>query len=120
MSSINPKHHTVTEAGVIILHSNHLGDIVEVHINKEKRRFYGILEDNKTEIEDDKDCGNDFAQPVMLYKIKYFFEREPKDTWEVGYRIKGKSEDTWMKGFKTAREAWLYREALIAANVAER
>lgn len=119
MSSINPKNHSVTKAGVIILHSNHLGDIVEVDINKEKRRFYGIKED-ETVIEDDNDCGNDFAQRVMLYKIKYFFEREPKDTWEVGYRIKGKSEDTWMKGFKTAREAWLYREALIAADIAER
>lgn len=119
MSSINPKDHKVTETGVIILQSNHLGDVVEVHINKEKRLFYGIREDG-TVIEDDKDCGNDFVQTVMLYKIKYFFERELKDTWEVGYRIKGKSEDTWMGGFKTAREAWLYREALIAADVAER
>ncbi|MDD1416412.1 Arm DNA-binding domain-containing protein [Dolichospermum sp. ST_con] len=56
----------------------------------------------------------------MLYKIKYFFEREPKDTWEVAYRVKGKSEDTWKAGFKTAREAWLYREALISAGIAER
>ncbi|BAZ32436.1 hypothetical protein NIES4074_49410 [Cylindrospermum sp. NIES-4074] len=119
MSSINPKHHTVTADGVIILHSNHLGDVVEVHINKEKRRFYGIREDG-TLIEDDKDFGNDFAQRVMLYKICYFFEYEPKNSWAVGYRIKGKSEDTWMGGFKTAREAWLYREALIAGDVAER
>lgn len=42
MSKHNRNFHTVKSNGMIILHSNHLGDIVEVNINKEKRRFYGI------------------------------------------------------------------------------
>jgi hypothetical protein len=116
MSKPNPNFHTVKGNGTIILHSNHLGDIVEVHLNKEKRRFYGIREDD-TEIGYDHDCGNDFAQPVMLYRIYYSFE---KDVWGVGYRIKDKKENNWVDGFKTAREAWLYREALIAGGIAER
>ncbi|ACC84357.1 hypothetical protein [Nostoc punctiforme] len=116
MSTHNPKHHTIDLDGTIILHSKHLEKIVEVHINKEKRRFYGIKKDGSV-IEDDGDCGNDFAQPVMLYKIFYCFEN---DTWGVGYRIKNKKVSKWIDGFKTAREAWLYREALIAGDIAER
>ena len=69
MSTHNPKFHTLKD-GIIILHSKHLGDIVEVHIDKEKRCFYGIREDS-TVIEDNKECENDFAQPAMLYKIHY-------------------------------------------------
>jgi len=115
MPTHNPKFHTI-ENEIIILQSKHLGKIVEVHINKEKRRFYGIREDG-TEIEHDRDCGSDFAQPVMLYKIYYSFE---KDTWGVGYRIKDRNVNEWKDGFKTAREAWLYREALIAAGIAKR
>lgn len=116
MSKHNRNSHTVKKNGIIILHSNHLGDILEVNINKEKRRFYGIREDGSL-IEHDSDCGNDFAQTVMLYKIYYCFEN---DTWGVGYRIKDTKEKKWMDGFKTAREAWLYREALIADGIAKR
>lgn len=116
MPTHGPKFHTVDPDGTIILHSKHLLEVVEVHINREKRRFYGIKKDGSI-IEDDSDCGNDFAQPVMLYKIYYSFK---KDTWGVGYRIKNKKESNWIDGFKTAREAWLYREALIAGDIAER
>lgn len=45
MSKHNKNFHTVKGNGIIILHSNHLGDVVEVSINQEKRRFYGIRED---------------------------------------------------------------------------
>lgn len=60
---------------------------------------------------------NDFAQPVMLYKVWYSFK---DDTWVVQYRTKDTREHKWSHGLKTAREAWLYREALIAGGVAER
>ena len=116
MSTPGPKNHTIDEDGTIILHSNHLGEVVEVHINKERRRFYGIKKDGSI-IEDDSDCGNDFAQPVMLYNIHYYNET---DTWVVGYKLKGKVGNQWKDGFKTAREAWLYREVLIAGDIAER
>lgn len=115
-----PKHnrddHTVKEDGTIILHSNHLGDVIEVGIDKVKRRFYGIRED-KTIVEDTADCGNDFAQRVMLYRIYYSFAN---DCWGLGYRVKGQKKNNWLEGFKTAREAWLYREALIAGGIAKR
>ncbi|WP_066423349.1 hypothetical protein [Anabaena sp. 4-3] len=112
MSTHNPKHHSIVD-GNIIFHSKHLGDVVEVHIDKAKRRFYGIKPDGITVVEHDGDCGSDFAQPVMLYKIYYCFEN---DTWGVGYRVNNKKQ--WRDGFKTAREAWLYREVLIAAGQA--
>ncbi len=99
MSKHNRNFHTVKDNGIIILHSNHLGDVLEVNINKEKRRFYGIREDGSL-IEYEGNCGNDFAQPIMLYKIYYCFEN---DTWGVGYRIKNTKEKKWMDGFKTAR-----------------
>lgn len=116
MATHNPKFHTIDSDGTIILRSKHLDEVVEVHINKVKRRFYGIKKDG-TVIEDDSDCGTDFAQPVMLYKVYYCFEN---DTWGVGYRIKSNKQKKWIDGFKTAREAWLYREALIAGGIAER
>ncbi|BAY73266.1 hypothetical protein NIES23_60940 (plasmid) [Trichormus variabilis NIES-23] len=116
MATHNPKFHRVEKDGTIILQSKHLGEIVEVHLNKEKRRFYGIKQDG-TFIEHDRDCGSDFAQPVMLYKIYYSFET---DSWGVGYRLKHSNENKWSDGFTTAREAWLYREALIANSVAEK
>lgn len=115
MATHNPKFHTI-KGNRIILHSNHLGDVVEVHINKEKGRFYGIREDG-SEIEYDGDCGNDFKQPVMLYKIFYSFEN---DNWVMGYRTKDNKENNWLDGFRTAKEAWLYRETLIADGVAQR
>lgn len=108
--------HTVNKNGTIILHSNHLGDVVEVHIDLEKRKFYGIKLDG-SRIEDDGDCGNDFAQPVMLYNMNYHFKT---DTWRVKYHIKDEKKDAVQEGFKTAREAWLYREVLIADGIAER
>lgn len=117
MSTHNPKFHTIDSDGTIILKSKHLGDVVEVHIDKAKRRFYGIRKVDHALIEHDGDCGNDFAQPVMLYKIYYCFEN---DTWGMGYRTKDKKEKKWMHGFKTAREAWLYREALIVGGIAKR
>ena len=95
---------------------HHLGEVVEVHIDKEKRRFCGITKDGKR-VEHDSDCGNDFAQPVMLYKVWYRFEN---DTWVVAYRTQDTKEKKYKDGFKTAREAWLYREALIAGGIAER
>jgi hypothetical protein len=127
MSTHNPKFHTIDPDGTIILHSKHLGEVVEVYIDKEKRRFYGIKKDgeriedgirkNGERIDDDSDCGNDFAQPVMLYKIWYHFE---KDTWVAAYQLKHTKEDKQTDGFKTAREAWLYREALISGGIAEK
>ncbi|MEH2375468.1 hypothetical protein [Nostoc sp.] len=72
MSKPNCNFHTAKKNGTIILDSNHLGDVVEVHIDKVKRRFYGIREDGIV-IEDSGDYGNDFKQPVMLYKIYYSF-----------------------------------------------
>ncbi len=116
MSTHNPKFHTIDSDGTIILHSKHLDEVVEVHINKEKRRFYGIKKDG-TVIENDRDCGNDFAQPVMLYKIWYSFEN---DTWVAAYQLKDTKEDKHLDGFKTAREAWLYREVLITGGIAEK
>ncbi len=118
MSKHNPKNHLIKE-GIIILQSNHLGEVVEVHIDKNKKRFYGIKKDG-SKVEDNSHCGNDKRQRVMLYKIKYFFTREPKDTWEVGYRIKGQRESLYQGGFQTAKEAWLYREELITTGIAER
>ncbi len=115
MPTQNSKFHTIKD-GVITLHSKHLGDVVEVHVNKDKRRFYGIREDG-TKIEYGRDYGNDFAQPVMLYKIFYCFKN---DTWKMGYQTKDTKETKWMSGFKTAREAWLYRETLIANGIAQR
>ncbi|BCL39682.1 hypothetical protein [Nostoc sp. MS1] len=53
----------------------------------------------------------------MLYKIYYSFET---DSWGVGYRLKHSNENKWSDGFTTAREAWLYREALIASGIAEK
>jgi hypothetical protein len=116
MSTHNPKIHTIDSNGNIILKSKHLGDVLEVDIDKAKRRFYGIKVDD-SRIEHNGDCGNDFAQPVMLYKIYYCFEN---DTWGMGYRTKDKNENKWRCGFKTAREAWLYREALIVGGIAKR
>ncbi|MEH2323740.1 MAG: hypothetical protein V7K32_09230 [Nostoc sp.] len=116
MSKPNPNFHTVNKNGTIILHSNHLGDVVEVHIDKVKRRFYGIREDG-TVIEDSADYGNDFKQPVMIYKIYYSFE---KDAWGMNYITKDNNEHKWIDGFNTAREAWLYREVLIAEGIAIR
>ncbi|PHM09461.1 hypothetical protein [Nostoc sp. 'Peltigera malacea cyanobiont' DB3992] len=117
MARHNPKEHIFDkEDGTLLLQSNHLGQIVEVNIDKEKRRFYGIKKDG-TVIEDSRDCGNDFVQPRILYNIFYQFDN---DTWGVVYRIKNEEERKWMVGFKTAREAWLYREALIAGGKAER
>lgn len=116
MSKPNPNFHTVNQNGTIILHSNHLSHVVEVHINLAKRRFYGIREDN-TVIEDNSDCGDDFAQRVMLYNINYHFKTA---TWGVKYHIKHENKDGRKEGFNTAREAWLYREALIAGGIAER
>jgi hypothetical protein len=116
MATHNPKSYRVEQDGTIILQSKHLGEIVEVHLDKEKRRFYGIRQD-RTVIEHDGDCGSDFAQPVMLYKIYYSFET---DSWGVGYRLKNSNENKWKPGFTTAREAWLYREALITSGVAEK
>ncbi len=116
MSTHNPKFHTIDPDGTIILHSKHLGEVVEVYIDKEKRRFYGIKKDGER-IDDDSDCGNDFAQPVMLYKIWYRFEN---DTWVAAYQLKHTKEDKQTDGFKTAREAWLYREALITGGIAEK
>ncbi|BAY97727.1 hypothetical protein NIES37_16710 [Tolypothrix tenuis PCC 7101] len=116
MPTHGPKSHTIDSDGNIILKSKHLGDVIEVNIDKVKRRFYGIKLDG-TRIEDDGDCGGDFAQPVMLYKVYYCFAN---DTWGIGYRTKDKNEKKWRDGFKTAREAWLYREALIAGGIAKR
>jgi hypothetical protein len=118
MPNHNPKHHTI-KGDKIIFHSNHLGDVIEVGIDKIKCRFYGIREDG-TKVEDTKHYGNKVAQRVMLYKIFYEFEGDNQDTWTVGYRLKDKNENIWKSGFKTAREAWLYREALISANVADK
>jgi hypothetical protein len=115
MSTHNPKKHSF-QGETLILRSKHLGEVVEVHINKDKRRFYGIRQDGSV-IEDDSDCGNDFAQPVMLYKVYYCFAN---DTWGVGYRLKDTNEKKWKDGFSSAREAWLYREALISAGIAKR
>jgi len=112
----NPKEHIIDNDGTIILCSNHLGEVVEVHINRETRRFYGIKKDG-TVIEHDKYCGNNFARPVMLYNTHYYFKQ---DTWVVGYKLKNQAEYQWKSGFQTAREAWLYREALIADNKAEK
>ena len=47
MGTHNPKFHSIDADGTIILHSNHLGKVVEVDIDKEKRRFYGITKDGK-------------------------------------------------------------------------
>ena len=116
MATHNPKFHTIDADGTIILHSNHLGEVVKVNIDKERRRFYGITKDGER-VEHDGDCGNNFAQPVMLYKVWYRFEN---DTWVVAYRAKGTKENKQIDGFKTAREAWLYREALIAGGISER
>ena len=82
MPTHNPKEHRIDPDGTIILRSKHLGEIVEVDINKAKRRFYGRKKD-RTEVEHHGDCGTDFAQPMMLYKIYYCFKN---DTWGVGYR----------------------------------
>ena len=38
----------------------------------------------------------------------------------MGYKTKDTQETKWMGGFKTAREAWLYRETLIASGIAQR
>jgi hypothetical protein len=116
MPTHNPKHHAIDSDGNIILKSKHLGDVVEVYIDKVKGRFYGIKL-NGEPIEYDSDCGTDFAQPVMLYKVYYCFAN---DTWGIGYRTQDKNEDKWKDGFKTAREAWLYREALIVGGIAKR
>ncbi|OYE01042.1 hypothetical protein [Nostoc sp. 'Peltigera membranacea cyanobiont' 232] len=116
MATHNPKFYTIDTDGNIILHSKHVNEIVDVHINKEKRRFSGVKKDGDL-IEYDCDFGSDFAQPVMLYKIYYCFKN---DTWGVGYRIKGSKEKKWLDGFKTAREAWLYRQVLIAGGFAEK
>jgi len=116
MSTHNPKEHIIDSDGTIILQSKHLEKVVEVHIDQEKRRFYGIKKDG-SRIEDDGDCGTDFAQPVMLYKVYYCFEN---DTWGMGYRLESTKEHKWPNGFKTAREAWLYREALIAGGIAKK
>ena len=53
----------------------------------------------------------------MLYKVWYSFEN---DNWVVAYRAKDTKENKYKDGFKTAREAWLYREALIAGGIAEK
>ena len=116
MSTHNPKFHTIDSDGIIILKSKHLGEVVEVYIDKEKRQFYGIKKDGER-IYHNSDCGNDFAQPVMLYKIWYRFEN---DTWVAVYQLKATKEDKQMDGFKTAREAWLYREVLISSGIAEK
>lgn len=78
MSKLNPNYHTI-KGDLIILHSNHLGNVIEVGIDKTNRRFYGIREDG-TKIEDIQDFGNKFAQRVMLYKIFYEFEGDNQDT----------------------------------------
>ncbi|MBW4559566.1 MAG: hypothetical protein KME32_00145 [Mojavia pulchra JT2-VF2] len=116
MSKPNPNFHTVKQDGTINLHSNHLGDVLDVGIDLAKRRFYGVKLDG-FRIEDDGDCGNDIAQPVMLYNMNYHFET---NTWRFKYHLRGKKEADGKEGFKTAREAWLYREALIAGGIAER
>ena len=117
MTKHNLKEHRLEKVnGIIILQSKHVGEVVEVYIDKEKRRFYGKRIDG-TFVYHDGDCGNDFAQPVMLYKVYYCFEN---DSWGVGYRIKDTKEKKWKDGFATAREAWLYREALIYGDIAKR
>lgn len=45
MATHNPKFHTIDSDGTIIFGSKHLDEVVEVHINKVKRRFYGIKKD---------------------------------------------------------------------------
>ncbi|WP_224095642.1 hypothetical protein [Nostoc sp. MS1] len=42
MATHNPKFHRVEQDGTIILQSKHLGEIVEVHLNKENDVFTGL------------------------------------------------------------------------------
>ncbi|MEH2275890.1 MAG: hypothetical protein V7K40_14160 [Nostoc sp.] len=118
MPTHNNKEHLLQEGKehTILLRSKHLGDVVEIHIDKEKKCFYGVKEDGNI-VEYYPKSFSDFKCAVVLYKIHYSFE---ENTWVMGYTLKKTNEDKWMLGFATAREAWLYREALISASIAKR
>jgi hypothetical protein len=116
MSRPNPKRHRVREDGTNIYQSNHLGDVVDVGIDLIKRCFYGIREDG-TRVEVEIGKGNNSRQKVMLYNMNYDFET---NTWRFKYHLKVKKGFSGKEGFKTAIEAWLCREELIASGIAER